>query len=98
MALQQSLSPSPFLSLALVVLAKSTPVHDLILPDHLSIFPLTVPCRIELAMPDKLDTLWPNYIRRTVLRKKNNKKTVNNNNNNNFTIGQAWKTRKITHS
>ena len=52
-------------SAALVELAKSIPVHSLILSSHLFfclplfLFPFTVPCRIVFAKPEDLET-WPN--------------------------------------
>ena len=55
------------LSAALVELAKSIPVHSLILSPHLFfclplfLFPFTVPCRIVFAKPEDLE-LWPNYL------------------------------------
>ena len=51
----------------LVELAKSIPVHSLILSSHLFfclplfLFPFTVPCRIVFAKPEDLQT-WPNYL------------------------------------
>ena len=54
-------------SAALVELAKSIPVHSLILSSHLFfclplfLFPLTVPCRIVFAKPEDLGT-WPNHL------------------------------------
>ena len=54
-------------SAALVELAKSIPVHSLILSSHLFfclplfLFPFTVPCRIVFAKPEDLDT-WPNHL------------------------------------
>ena len=54
-------------SAALVELAKSIPVHSLILSSHLFfclplfLFPFTVPCRIVFAKPEDLET-WPNYL------------------------------------
>ena len=54
-------------SAALVELAKSIPVHSLILYSHfflclaLSLFPFTVPCRIVFAKQEDLET-WPNYL------------------------------------
>ena len=54
-------------SAALVELAKSIPVHSLILSSHLffclplSLFPFTVPCRIVFAKPEDLET-WPNHL------------------------------------
>ena len=51
-------------SAALVELAKSIPVHSLILSSHLFfclprfLFPFTVPCRIVFAKPEDLET-WP---------------------------------------
>ena len=56
----------PF-SAALVQLAKSIPVHSLILSSHLFfylplfLFPFTVPCRIVFAKPEDLET-WPNHL------------------------------------
>ena len=53
-------------SAALVELAKSIPVHSLILSSHLFfclplfLFPFTVPCRIVFAKPEDLET-WPNH-------------------------------------
>ena len=53
-------------SAALVELAKSIPVHSLILSSHLFfclplfVFPFTVPCRIVFAKPEDLET-WPNH-------------------------------------
>ena len=50
-------------SAALVELAKSIPVHSLILSSHLFfclplfLFPFTVPCRIVFAKPEDLETL-----------------------------------------
>ena len=55
-------------SAALVELAKSIPVHSLILSSHLFfclplfLFPFTVPCRIVFARPEDLET-WPNHLR-----------------------------------
>ena len=55
-------------SAALVELAKSIPVHSLILSSHLFfclpllLFPFTVPCRIVFAKPEDLET-WPNNLR-----------------------------------
>ena len=52
---------------ALVELAKSIPVHSLILSSHLFfclpllLFPFTVPCRIVFAKPEDLET-WPNHL------------------------------------
>ena len=52
---------------ALVELAKSIPVHSLILSSHLFfclplfLFPFTVPCMIVFAKPEDLET-WPNYL------------------------------------
>ena len=49
-------------SAALVELAKSIPVHSLILSSHLFfclplfLFPFTVPCRIVFAKPEDLET------------------------------------------
>ena len=54
-------------SAALVELAKSIPVHSLILSSHLFfclplfLFPFTVPCRIVFAKPKDLET-WPNHL------------------------------------
>ena len=53
-------------SAALVELAKSIPVHSLILPSHLFFclplfFPFTVPCMIPFAKPEDLET-WPNHL------------------------------------
>ena len=54
-------------SATLVELAKSTPVHYLILSSHLFfcllflLFPFTVPCRIVFAKPEDLET-WPNHL------------------------------------
>ena len=54
-------------SAALVELAKSIPVHSLILSSHLFfclpliLFPFTVPCRIVFARPEDLET-WPNHL------------------------------------
>ena len=54
-------------SAALVALAKSIPVHSLILSSHLFfclplfLFPFTVPCRIVFAKPEDLET-WPNHL------------------------------------
>ena len=54
-------------SAALVELAKSIPVHSLILSSHLFfclplfLFPSTVPCRIVFAKPESLET-WPNHL------------------------------------
>ena len=54
-------------SAALVELAKSIPVHTLILSSHLFfclplfLFPFAVPCRIFFAKPEDLET-WPNYL------------------------------------
>ena len=54
-------------SAALVELAKSIPVHSLILSSHLFfclplfLFPFTVPCRIVFAQPEDLET-WPNHL------------------------------------
>ena len=55
-------------SAALVELAKSIPVHSLILSSHLFfclllfLFPFTVPyCRIVFAKPENLET-WPNHL------------------------------------
>ena len=53
-------------SAALVELAKSIPVHSLILSSHLFfclplfLFPFTVSCRIVFAKPEDLET-WPNH-------------------------------------
>ena len=53
-------------SAALVELAKSIPVHSLILSSHLFfclplfLFPFTVNCRIVFGKPEDLET-WPNY-------------------------------------
>ena len=53
-------------SAALVELAKSIPVHSLILSSHLFfclplfLFAFTVPCRIVFAKPEDLET-WPNH-------------------------------------
>ena len=49
-----------------VALAKSIPVHSLILSSHLfcpplRLFPFTVPYRIVFAKPQDLET-WPNYL------------------------------------
>ena len=55
------------LSAAQVELAKSIPVHSLILSFHLFfclplfLFPFTVPCRIVFAKPEDLET-WPNHL------------------------------------
>ena len=55
------------LSAALVELAKSIPVHSLILSAHLFfcpplfLFPFSVPCRIVFAQPQGLAT-WPNHL------------------------------------
>ena len=55
------------LSAALGELAKSIPVHSLILSSHLFfclplfLFPFTVPCRIVCAKPEDLET-WPNQL------------------------------------
>ena len=51
----------------LTELAKSSPVHSLILSSQLFfclllLFPFTVPCRIVFAIPEDLQT-WPNYPR-----------------------------------
>ena len=64
-------APIPFhlylFSIALVELAKSIPVHFLILSSHLFLclplflFPFTVPCRIVLAKPEDLET-WQNHL------------------------------------
>ena len=54
-------------SAALVVLAKSIPIHSLILSSHLFfclllfLFPFTVPCRIVFDKPEDLET-WPNHL------------------------------------
>ena len=54
-------------SAALVELANSIPVHSLILSSHLFfclplfLFPFTVPCRIDFAKPEDLET-WPNHL------------------------------------
>ena len=54
-------------SAALVELAKSIPVHSLILSSHLFfclplfLFPFTVPCRIVFAKPEDLEA-WPNHL------------------------------------
>ena len=54
-------------SAALVELAKSIPVHTLILSSHLFfclprfLFPFTVPCSIVFANPEDLET-WPNHL------------------------------------
>ena len=54
-------------SAALVELAKSIPVHSLILSSHLFfclplfLFPFTVPCRILFVKPEDLET-WPNHL------------------------------------
>ena len=54
-------------SAALVELAKSIPVHSLILSSDLFfclplfLFPFTVPCRIVFAKPEDLET-WPNHL------------------------------------
>ena len=54
-------------SAALVELAKSIPVHSLILSSHLFfclpllLFPFTVPCRIVFAKPEDIET-WPNHL------------------------------------
>ena len=50
----------------LVELAKSIPVHSLMLSSHLFFclpffFPFTVPCRIVFAKPEDLET-WPNHL------------------------------------
>ena len=51
-------------SAALVELAKSIPVHSLILSSHLFfclplfLFPFTVPCRIVFAKPEDLETVF----------------------------------------
>ena len=57
-------------SAALVELAKSIPVHSLILSSHLFfclplfLFPFTVPCRIVFAKSEDLET-WPIIIKLT---------------------------------
>ena len=54
-------------SATLVELAKSIPVHSLILSSHLFfclplfLLSFTVPCRIVFAKPEDLET-WPNYL------------------------------------
>ena len=54
-------------SAALVELAKSIPVHSLILSSHLFfclplfLFPFTVPCRIVFAKQEDIET-WPNHL------------------------------------
>ena len=54
-------------SAALVELAKSIPVHSLILSFHLFfclplfLFPFTMSCRIVFAKPEDLET-WPNHL------------------------------------
>ena len=54
-------------SAARVELAKSNPVHSLILSSHLFfclplfLFPFTVPCRIVFAKPEDLET-WANHL------------------------------------
>ena len=54
-------------SAALVELAKSIPVHSLILSSHLFfclplfLFPFSVPCMIVFAKPEDLET-WPNHL------------------------------------
>ena len=54
-------------SAALVALAKSIPVHSLILSSHLFfclspfLFRFTVPCRIVFAKPEDL-LMWPNHL------------------------------------
>ena len=54
-------------SAVLVELAKSIPVHSLILSSNLFLclphflFPFTVPCRIVFARPEDLET-WPNHL------------------------------------
>ena len=54
-------------SAVLVELAKSIPVHILILSSHLFfclplfLFPFTVPCRIVFARPEDLET-WSNHL------------------------------------
>ena len=59
-------------SAALVELAKSIPVHSLILSSHLFfrlplfLFPFTVPCRIVFAKPEDLET-WQNHLSFRVL-------------------------------
>ena len=59
-------------SAALVELAKSIPVHSLILSSHLFfclplfLFPFTVPCRIVFAKPEDLETVIT-ILRKTIL-------------------------------
>ena len=59
--------PPVMFSASLIELAKSIPVHSLILFSHLIfclplfLFPCTVPCRIVFAKPEDLET-WPNYL------------------------------------
>ena len=54
-------------SAALIELAKSIPVHSLILSSHLTfclslfLFPFTVPCRIVFAKPESPET-WPDHL------------------------------------
>ena len=54
-------------SAALAELAKSIPVHSLILSSHLFFclplfhFPFIAPCRIVFAKPEDLET-WPNHL------------------------------------
>ena len=54
-------------SAALVELAKSIPVHSLILSSRLFfclplfLFPFTMPCRIVFAKPEDLE-IWPNHL------------------------------------
>ena len=54
-------------SAGLVELAKSIPVHSLILSSHLFfclplfLFPFTVPCRTVFAKPEDLE-IWPNHL------------------------------------
>ena len=54
-------------SAALVELAKSIPVHSLILSSHLFyclplfLFPFTMPCKIVFAKQEDLET-WPNHL------------------------------------
>ena len=54
-------------SAALVELAKSIPVHSLILSSRLFfclpllLFPFTVPCRIVFTKPEDLE-MWPNHL------------------------------------
>ena len=56
-----------FSAAVLVELAKSIPVHSLILSSHLFVcqplllFPFTVPFRIVFARPEDLET-WPNHL------------------------------------